>query len=175
MQFSRTVFVAVDGIVESFRPVPPVALIPFFVLLFGFSELGKIAIVTLGTSLVMIVSIVEAIERVGVGVVRWGFVRGLSRAELFRRIVIPAAWPELRAGLRVAMALAFTLTVVAEFMGANFGLGYLISVSRVTLTTPTIFLSVLILGLSGWLFDRALRHVFAISTKWDIRATGALR
>ena len=51
---------------------------------------------------------------------------------------ITATSPEMRGGFRIALAAAITLVVVSEFMGASFGLGYLISVSKVTLTIPTI-------------------------------------
>lgn len=175
MQFNRKVYTVLDGLIETFRPIPPVALIPFFILLFGFSELGKILIVTLGVALVIAVNTVEAIERVPSGVIRWGLVIGLSRKDLFMRVVLPAAWPEMRVGFRIALALAITLVVVSEFMGASYGLGYLISVSKITLTTPTILLSVILLGWLGWGLDRLLRLLFNKTSAWDIRAKGATR
>lgn len=175
MQYNRVIFIGLDGLIETFRPIPPVALVPFFILIFGFSELGKILIVTLGVSLIMVVSMVEAIERVPVGVMRWGLVCGLSRFSLFRYVILPSAWPEMRVGFRIAMALAFTLVIVSEFMGATYGLGYLLNRSKITLTTPTIFLCVIILGWLGWLFDRGLRYVFDRTCFWDIRAKEAIR
>ena len=175
MQFDSRIFRALDGLIETFRPVPPVAVVPFFILLFGFSELGKILITVLGVSLLITVTTIEAIERVPAGVIRWGLVLGLSRRDLFRFIVLPAAWPEMRGGYRIALALAITLVIVSEFMGARYGLGYLISVSKVTLTTPTILLTTMILGWMGWGLDRMLRLLFDKSTAWDIRAKGATR
>ncbi len=175
MQYNRKVFCVLDGLVETFRPVPPVALIPFFILIFGFSESGKIVITTLGVWLLITVTAVEAIERVPAAIIRWGLVVGLKRRELFRKIILPASWPEMRTGFRIALALAITLVIVSEFMGATYGMGYLISVSKVTLTTPTIFLSIMILGWTGWLLDRTLRLIFQLTTKWDIRAKGATR
>jgi ABC-type nitrate/sulfonate/bicarbonate transport system permease component len=175
MQFDSRVFRILDGLVETFRPVPPVAVIPFFLLLFGFAEVGKILITVLGVGLLCIVTTVEAMERVPATVIRWGLVAGLPKRELFRRVIIPAAWPEMRGGVRIAMALAITLVIVSEFMGATYGLGYLISVSKVTLTTPTILLSTMLLGWIGWGFDRLIRFIFDVTTAWDIRAKGAVR
>ena len=175
MQFSRRVYVACDGLVETFRPVPPVALIPFFVLVFGFAEIGKLLIVTFGVSLIVVVITVEAIERVPAAIIRWGLVLGLSRFELFRGVILPAAWPEMRGGFRIALALSVTIVVVSEFMGASHGLGYLINVSKITLTTPTIFLAIILTGWIGWLLDRTLRIVFERTCRWDIRGEGAIR
>ncbi|MFC1724262.1 ABC transporter permease [candidate division KSB1 bacterium] len=175
MQYFRTMFIILDGIIETFRPVPPVALVPFFILIFGFSEFGKILLVVLGTTLVMVVGTIEAIERIPVGLMRWGLISGLSRKALFLKVILPASWPEMRGSLRIAMALAITLVIVSEFMGASYGLGYLINISKVTLTTPTILLSVIILGWIGWSFDKLLRLLYSKTCKWDIRAKGAIQ
>lgn len=173
MQYYRNVYIFLDGLIETFRPIPPVALMPFILLIFGFSEFGKIFIVTLGVALIIIVDTVEAIERVPIGVLRWGLVSGISRFTLFKRVIIPSAWPEMRSGFRIALALSFTLVIVSEFMGATYGLGYLINISKITLTTPTIFLSIIILGWIGWGFDRSMRLLFEKTCFWDIRAKGA--
>lgn len=175
MQYNRRLYLLLDGIVETFRPVPPVALVPFFILLFGFSETGKIIITTLGTLLVITVGTVEAIERVPSGILRWGLVACSTRLSLFWKVILPAAWPEMRGTFRIAMALAITLVIVSEFMGAKYGLGYLISVSKITLTTPSLLLSAILLGWLGWGLDRILRYLFDKTCAWDVRAKGATK
>jgi len=167
MQYNRHAFAVLDGIVETGRPIPTVALIPFFTLVFGFSELGRFWVVTLGTALLITVTVVEAIERVPTAIIRWGLVLGLPRTQLFQRILLPAAWPHMRTGFRLALALSFTLVIVAEFMGATYGLGHLISVAKVTLTTPTLLLCIAILGLLGWMTDRGLRALFNHTARWE--------
>ena len=173
MQYKRSIYVTLDGLIETIRPIPPVAIVPFFILIFGFSEIGKILIAVIGVWVLITVTTVEAIERVPVGIIRWGLVKGLRRHQLFQLVIIPAAWPEMRGGFRISMALTITLIVVAEFMGAKYGLGYLLSVSKVTLTTPTILLCIILLGWLGWFLDRSLRIFFEKTTDWDIRAKGA--
>jgi ABC-type nitrate/sulfonate/bicarbonate transport system permease component len=121
-----------------------------------------------------VVDTVEAIERVPASLIRLGLISKISRPSLFRKIIIPSAWPEMRGGFRIALALAFTLVIVSEFMGATYGLGYLINVSKVTLTTPTILLSIIILGCLGWFFDKALRLLFDKTCFWETRAKGAV-
>jgi ABC-type nitrate/sulfonate/bicarbonate transport system permease component len=174
MQFSKRVFVVLDGIVETTRPVPPVAVVPFFILVFGFAEVGKLLLVTLGTSLVLTVATVEAIERVPTTIMRWGLVSGLSRAGLFRNVILRAAMPELRSGLRIALATAVALVVVSEFMGAKYGMGYLISSAKVTLGTPAMIVSIILLGWLSWGLDRLLRWRFDKWCSWDVRARGAI-
>lgn len=175
MQFSHVMYSLLDGIVETWRPVPPVALVPFFILWFGFSESGKVLLVALGTSLIITVTVIEALERVPAGYIRWGLVLNLKRHHLFRRILLPAAVPDMRGGFRIALALAVTLVIVSEFMGARLGLGYLINVSKVTLSTPTILLGILVTGWMAWCLDRMLRAVFDRLSQWDQRARSAIQ
>jgi len=175
MQFNRTAFLLLDGLIETARPIPPIALVPFFLLIFGFAEVGKVLLVVIGTGLVIAVATIEAIERVPPGLVRWGLVSGLSRFQLFRFIIVPAAFPEMKSGIRIALALSVALVIASEFMGAKSGLGYLINVSKVTLATPTIFLAILILGWLSWCLDLTVRLIFDRNTKWETRARGATR
>lgn len=175
MQRNRIAYGILDGLIETWRPVPPVALIPFFILAFGFAETGRLTLVVFGTMLIVIVTVVEALDRVSPALVQFGLVAGLSRNELFRRVLIPAALPSTRAGLRVALAACITIVVASEFLGARYGLGYLISVSKVTLTTSTIFLCVILLGLIGFMFDAALRSSIDWLTRWEYSSKEALR
>lgn len=175
MQYSRRFYAVADSLVETWRPVPPVALIPFFILIFGFSEVGRAILVMLGATLVVIVTIVEAMDRVPPAQVRFGLVAGLSRTDLFRLVLIPASIPSTKAGFRIALALAITLVIVSEFLGSRYGLGYLISVSKVTLTTPTIILCVILLGLIGFTLDLAVRRALGFFTREESSSREAVR
>lgn len=175
MQANRIAYGILDGLIETWRPVPPVALVPFFILAFGFSEGGRLALVVLGTMLIVIVTVIEALDRVPPALIQFGLVAGLSRRDLFWRLLIPAAVPNTRAGLRVALAACITIVIASEFLGARYGLGYLISVSKVTLTTATIFLCVILLGAVGFLLDAALRASISYMTRWEYSSRETFR
>src|SRR5207249_1282021 len=66
-------------LVESWRPVPTVALVPFFVLWFGFAEIGKILLVLLGVALVIIVTTYEAIGNIKPVYVKAAYSLGASK------------------------------------------------------------------------------------------------
>jgi ABC-type nitrate/sulfonate/bicarbonate transport system permease component len=175
MQYFHRFYAFADGIIETWRPVPPVALIPFFILIFGFSEIGRGVIVVLGTAPVIAVTIIEALDRVQPSLIRYGLVAGLSKSQLFRLILLPAAIPHTKAGLRIALALSITLVVVSEFLGSQYGLGYLINVSKVTLTTPTMLLCVILLGIIGYVTDLAMRAIVDHVSKWEYTSKEAIR
>jgi NitT/TauT family transport system permease protein len=175
MQYNRCFYGVMDGLIETWRPVPAVALVPFFILIFGFSEAGRLLLVVLGTALVVVVTVVESLERVPPSLIRLGLIAGLPRSKIFRLILIPAAAPFARAGFRIALALSITLVVVSEFLGSRYGLGYLINVSKVTLTTSTMFLCIILLGLVGFILDFGLRKVFGAVSVWEYSSREAMR
>ena len=77
--------------------------------------------------------------------------------------------PELIAGLRVALALAFGLMIAAELMGAQEGIGFMIMVARRSLNTQTILLGIIIIGIEAALADRLLYYFTRRLTSWTER------
>lgn len=167
MKYNDFLYKYFNPIVESWRPVPPVALVPFFILWFGFSDLGKIILVLLGIALVMIVSILEAIEQVNPIYIRSAYSLGSTKQRVFLKVILPAIIPTLRSGLRVSLALSIALVVVSEFLGADHGIGYLINISKVTFNTPAIVLGIIILGIIAFVLDAILQLVLSRLTLWN--------
>jgi ABC-type nitrate/sulfonate/bicarbonate transport system permease component len=161
---------AVDSLLFSFiefvRPVPPIALIPFFILWFGLNPAAQVALVALGCFLVMVVSTREALNKVSIEIRRAALSLGASGLSFYVDILLWAILPSLVAPLRVGLALAFALAVAAEFMGAQSGLGYLMMIARRTLQTETILLAVIILGLESAIMDWLLRTLLGRLLRW---------
>jgi ABC-type nitrate/sulfonate/bicarbonate transport system permease component len=172
--FNKYVDAALYNVIESWRPVPPVALLPFFVLWLGFSEFGKWLLVFFGCSLIMIVNTYEAVRNVRPIYKRAAYSLGASEVEVFRTIIPYAILPEIVSGLRIALATSVGLVIVSEFMGAQWGIGYLISLAKVNFGTPTIFLMILTVGIVSWFCDFILRLVMNSLTTWAERSSHAL-
>ena len=174
MSYNKYVFAFFNSIIESARPVPPVALIPFFILWFGFSNIGKIVFVMLGVALIIIVNTIEAVQNVNPTYIRAAYSLGTTKLRIFSSVILPAIVPELRSGLRIALALAVSLVIVSEFLGADTGIGYLINISKVTFNTPAILLSIVILGMMSWILDVILQTMLNRMTQWSEKSTEAL-
>jgi taurine transport system permease protein len=166
MTRSRLTFVTLSPIIEILRPLPPVALIPFFILWFGTGPYGQVGLIALGCFMVMAVNSYVSARNLPAIYLRAGLCLGASRAELYRSIVLPGILPELVSGLRIAAALAFGTGVAAEFMGAQSGLGYLIMVSRHTLNTNVILLCTIVIGIESYSFDFLLRAFCSLFLRW---------
>ena len=166
MSRSRIVYAILDPVIEALRPVPPIALIPFFILWFGIGNFGKVLLSGLGCFMVLVVNTAVAVRNVPPIYVRAAASLGADPRTIYRTVVVPAIVPSLVSGWRVAAALAFALTVAAELMGAQSGLGFLVMVARRSLQTDVILLSVIILSIEAWFVDRAIRVLSNRVTPW---------
>lgn len=166
VQLSNAWRILWEPFLNASRPVPALALLPFFILLFGFSETGRVILITVSVTVFMAIATIEAIAKVPEQWVRFALVSGLPKSKIYRRVLLPGSLPWLLGPARLCLALAFTLTIAAEFMGSQSGLGYLINIARVNLATPTIWLSILILGAVCQIADLFLLSFHARLTSW---------
>jgi ABC-type nitrate/sulfonate/bicarbonate transport system permease component len=157
MTWSRVFYSVVNPVIEAVRPLPPIALIPFFIIWFGLSVSGQIILIALGCFMVLAVNTYVAVQNLPAIYVQAASSFGASRRQIYWTVIIPAILPTLVSGFRIAAALAFGTAVAAEFMGAQSGLGYMIMVARRTLNTNTILLGTIIIGLESFLLDSFIR------------------
>ncbi len=135
-----------EPVIEFVRPIPPLAFLPMFLVWFGLGEASKIAFIGYTTFFPMFVAIAASVLRVDVVLLRAAASLGASRADLVRRVVLPAALPGIVVALRVGVGLALFVIVGAEFMGADAGLGHLIMEGRTFFNPAQIVLGALVLG-----------------------------
>lgn len=157
----------VDPIIEIIRPIPPIAMTPFFILWLGLGNIGQFLLIALGCFMVIVVSTVTAIRNVNKVYTRAAKSLGANTINLYRTVLLPAILPNLSSAVRVSAATGFGLTVAAEYLGAQGGLGYLIRNARVTLDTNTILLAAILLGLLSLLTDYIIRKLFNYLTRWN--------
>lgn len=157
----------VDPIIEIIRPIPPIALTPFFILWFGLGNMGQFLLIALGCFMVIVISTVTSIRNVNIVYLRAAKSLGANSLNIYKTILIPAIMPSLSSAVRVASATGFGLTVAAEYLGAQGGLGYLIRNARVTLNTDTILLAAILLGLLSLFTDFIIRKLFNHITRWN--------
>jgi sulfonate transport system permease protein len=146
----------VEPVVELLRPIPPLAFLPMFLVWFGLGETSKVAFIGYTTFFPMFVAIAASVLRIDVVLLRAAASLGASRADLVRRVVLPAALPGIVVALRVGVGLALFVIVGAEFMGADAGLGHLIMEGRTFFNPPQIVMGALLLGLLGSLINTLL-------------------
>ena len=145
-----------EPIIEFVRPIPPLAFLPMFLVWFGLGEASKVAFIGYTTFFPMFVAVAASLLRVDVVLLRAAASLGATRADLVRRVILPAALPGIVVALRVGVGLALFVIVGAEFIGADAGLGNLIMEGRVFFNPAQIVMGALLLGLLGSLINALL-------------------
>lgn len=166
MSWDVRLFAILDPLVESLRPVPAIAAIPFFILWFGTGNSGQLLLTTLSCAVVLAVEVFHAARSVSPVIVRAAQSLGAGKWTLYRSVILPAILPSITPGLRIVGALSFSIAVASEFIGAQWGLGFVIMRARRTLETQTILLGMLMIGMLARSMDLTIRGVMARLTRW---------
>jgi len=146
----------VEPVIEFVRPIPPLAFLPMFLVWFGLGEASKVAFIGYTTFFPMFIAVAASVLTVDVMLLRAAASLGASRADLIRRVILPAAMPGIIVALRVGFGLALFVIVGAEFMGADAGLGHLIMEGRTFFNPAQIVMGALVLGILGSLINALL-------------------
>jgi ABC-type nitrate/sulfonate/bicarbonate transport system permease component len=169
MAYSKTIRDLLGTIFDFTRPVPVFALIPLFILWFGIGRAPQIALIALGTSVILGVTTLEAIRNVPVIYIRASLTLGADRQRIYSTVIVPYIIPHLVGAIRVAAAASWGLDVAAEFMGSQAGLGYLIILQQTYLRTAGIILLVVIYSILAVLMDFLIARLEARITRWTER------
>jgi ABC-type nitrate/sulfonate/bicarbonate transport system permease component len=131
---------------------PPIAWIPFVILLFGIGQLSTIVIVFIASFPVMYANTYEWIERIPAIYVRISKTMELSVWKKIFSIYLPAISPGLFTGFRQALGMGWMSIIAAEMIGGQEGLGYSIQLSRLNLEYGEMIVHIFIIGFLGFCF-----------------------
>jgi len=165
-------FNIVDPIIELFRPIPVLALLPLAILWFGIGEASKIFIITYAAFFPIFINTVAGVRYSDPVLIQVASTLGATRSQIFYRVVLMCALPSLAVGIRLGLGFAFLALVAAELIASTRGLGYLIMDSRLTFQTDRGMVGIVSLGLLGFLINAILVRLerWALAWKQDIHA-----
>ena len=124
MGSSRALRDNLDPIIESFRPIAPMAVLPIAILWFGTGTPAALSIVTYAAFFPVLVNTVHGVSRVERKLMFAAQTMGVPRARILRHVLLPAAMPAVLLGARLAMGVAWTAIIAAELaVGAKSGAG----------------------------------------------------
>ena len=142
--------------VEVLRPMPPTALIPLSLLVFGFGLTMEIAIVAFTTIWPVLVLSRAAVRETEPRLMEVAKVLRMSSFHRLTRIVIPGAIPRIFVSFRLAAAIALIVSVTVEIVANPRGLGYGMMLSSQALRPATAFAFLVWIAIVGWGFNRVL-------------------
>jgi len=156
----------VHPLVKALYPMPKSALIPVMILWFGLGAGSKIASIFLGCLLPAVLSAYNGARGVDRVLVWSALAAGASHRAVLWEVVVPAAMPDILAGVRTALALSFILLVASEFLIGQTGMGYLISFLGEGGAYDAMFAGVLTVAFVGFLADRIFLAVMRRALIW---------
>ncbi len=163
-----------DPIVEIFRPIPPLAWIPFSIVWFGLTDEAAGFIIFVGAVFPILINTYVGFRSLPRVYVESAKVLGATRdLDLVRYIAFPYALPSIAGGIRIAMGIAWMCLVAAEQFGvSSYGLGYKIWSYYYLHQMEYVLLYILVLGLLGLVIDKAFRFIVEERMlKWQVGLT----
>ena len=152
--------------VEFLRPLPSSAMIPPAILLLGLTDGMVVAVVIFGSIWPILLGAIHGFRSVEPRLAELARALRMSRLHRIRRIALPSALPEIFAGMRVSLAIALIITVVAEMLSSRPGLGQLILFAARGFRSADIFAGVFLLGALGYIGNTILERVEAHFLRW---------
>ena len=158
MGWVKGAYVTLNPLFQILRPISPIAWIPIAILWFGVGNVSPIFLIFISSVFPMVVQTVAGVHTIEKRYLRAAANFGVSRATLFRQVVIPAVFPQIIVGMRIGLGVAWLVVVAAEMIALRSGLGYLIIDSRNAGNRYDLVIAgMVIIGLIGLLLDRLMR------------------
>ena len=144
---------------EFFRAIPPPVLVPVLMLFAGIGDQMKIIVIATGALWPILLNTVEGVRAVDPVLVDTARAYRISGLRRLRKLTLPAAGPQIFAGLRQAVSIAIILMVISEMFAANEGLGFAIIQFQRSFAIPEMWSGTILLGLIGFGLAWAFRVV----------------
>ncbi len=153
-------FQAFNPMIQMLRPISPIAWIPVAILWFGVSDAAPVFLIFLASVFPITVSATAAVKNMQPVYLRAAQNFGLRGLPLFRRVILPAALPQIITGIRIALGVAWLVVVAAEMIAVNSGLGYLIIDARnAGKRYDLVVAGMVMIGLIGLVLDLLVRQL----------------
>jgi len=162
--------------IEVWRAMPPPALLPIsIVLLHSIGNTQKVAFIAFFCLFPVLLNTIDGVRGVDRTLLETARSYGISGFARIRHVVLPAASPQIFAGMRTSMALAVITMVLSEYFSSTSGVGYVLLISKNTFQLGPMWAAIVLIGLLGYLANAAFvlveRRVLAWHRGW--RATAA--
>jgi NitT/TauT family transport system permease protein len=158
--WSTRAFEALNPLIQGLRPISPIAWIPIAILWFGIGDVSAIFLIFLASIFPIMVGTTAAVQNIPQVYVRSASNFGLTGFDLVRRVVLPAAMPQIITSLRIALGVAWLVIVAAEMVGMQSGLGYLVNDARnMGKRYDLVVAAMILIGLIGIVLDVLVRQL----------------
>lgn len=164
--WSKSIADVVRPLIESLRPIPPIAWTPIAILWFGVGDAPSYFLVFIGAVFPIFVNTFAAVVSIDRTQINAALCLGAGPWMLIRDVLVPASLPVVFPGLRIGLGVGWMCVVAAELIAAQSGLGYMIQQNRVLLQTQNVVTGMITIGVIGFAMSGAMGALERHLTSW---------
>lgn len=169
MGWYRVARALIEPYIQFFRMIPPLAVIPLAIVTMGIDEAPKVFVIFLASFLSCVVATYQGVISVDRTLINAARVLGAKDRVIFPRVIVPASIPFILVGVRIGLGSAWATVVAAELIAAQSGLGFRMQQAQLYYDLPTIFVSLITIGILGLFMDRLVQAAERRLTQWQER------
>jgi NitT/TauT family transport system permease protein len=155
-----------EPVIAVLYPIPKIALIPLVLLIFGIGESGKYALIAIGVFFIMAINTAAGVRQIDATLLDVARAFRITTRSLYTKVLLPAALPNVFAGLKLSIGIAVVLAVAAELRAANSGLGFVIWNSWETLQVERMYVALVVVSLLGYALSLAADALERAAIPW---------
>lgn len=169
---SRLALSILEPYILALFSIPKIALAPLFIVVLGIGIWSRVGIVFIEVFFVVFFNVLKGVLDVNREFINIARIMGASRAQLTRRVILPAALPSILLGLKVGVPFAMIGAVLGEYIASNHGIGWLILYSSNSFDASGVWASILFLVIITWSLSRVVAFVEARALRWQPQRRG---
>lgn len=167
---SRNAWLALNPIIQVFKPVSPLVWLPIALAIFNSAEPSAIFVIFITSLWSTIINTAEGVSNVPKDYLEVAQVLEMPRWEQLVKVVLPASLPYIFTGLRISLGIAWLVIVAVEMLTGGIGIGFFVWDEWNRLNVSSVFLAVFVIGLTGLILDYALATLQAAITHRPARS-----
>jgi ABC-type nitrate/sulfonate/bicarbonate transport system permease component len=156
----------IQPLVDGTFPIPKIAVLPLFIMIFGIGEESKYAIIAVAVIYLVLINTAAGVRNSEKIYLDVGKNFGASRWQFFKTIAVPGAMPQIFTGFQLALGVALIVIVATEFVGAKTGIGYLIWQSWQTFSVEAMYCGLVTTAFLGFLAQLGLDTLQRLVIPW---------
>jgi nitrate/nitrite transport system permease protein len=161
---SRQAMLALNPVIQIFKPVSPLAWLPIALAIFNLAEPSAIFVIFITSLWATIINTALGVSSVPQDYLDVAQVLEMPRWRRITKIILPAALPYIFSGLRISLGVAWLVIVAVEMLTGGVGIGFFVWDEWSRLNLSSVFLAVLVIGVTGLLLDFAISQLEALVT-----------
>jgi ABC-type nitrate/sulfonate/bicarbonate transport system permease component len=171
----RTLDLAFCPAVQFARSIPATGLVPVSITLMGIGDAPKIWLIAFVCVFPILLNTIDGVRGIERGLEDVGRTFRLTRRQRIFAVQLPSAAPQIFAGMRIALAIAFIMMIVTEMVGATSGIGFVTLNAQQSFQVPLMWSGMILLGVLGAFLNVLFLLVERRVLRWHYRSTGRMQ